>query len=104
MLLLTAFAALTGLVVALQHFTFGQWWAHNELARRTLGHATILFLALLFVPSGLIDLDTLVAITIATGAAGAITAALYVHKAERRKRERAEALRQELEKYDPASG
>ncbi|MBK7920135.1 MAG: hypothetical protein IPJ94_28555 [Chloroflexi bacterium] len=55
MLYMILYAALTGVVVVLEHITFGRWWARNELARRTMGHATILFLALLFAPSGLID-------------------------------------------------
>lgn len=100
MLGMILYAALTGVVVALEHVTFGRWWARNELARRTMGHATILFLALLFVPSGLIDFTTLAAIAIATGTAGAITAALYVNENERTRRQRAASMRQRVEQYD----
>ncbi len=100
MLDMILYAALTGVVVALEHATFGRWWARNELARRTMGHATILFLALLFVPSGLIDFTTLAAIAIATGTAGAITAALYVNENERTRRQRAASLRQRVDQYD----
>ncbi|MBP6471089.1 MAG: hypothetical protein KBE23_03320 [Chloroflexi bacterium] len=100
MLDMILYAALTGVVVALEHFTFGRWWARNELARRTMGHATILFLALLFVPSGLIDFTTLAAIAIATGTAGAITAALYVNENERTRRQRAASMRQRVDQYD----
>lgn len=97
MLYLIAYAALTGIVVAIEHLTFGRWWARNELARRTMGHATILFLALIFVPFGLIDLTTLAAITIATGTAGAVTAAMYVNEAEQRKRRQADQMRRQVE-------
>lgn len=94
------YAGLTAVVVTIEHFTFGRWWKRNELARRTLAHATILGLALLFVPAGLIDLMTLTAIAIATGVAGAITAGLYIHEAEQRRQERAEEARRRVEEYD----
>lgn len=94
------YAGLAGIIVAAEHFTFGRWWANNELARRTLGHATLLGLALLFVPVGLIDLQTLIAIAIATGTAGAVTAACYVTEHERNRRARVAALRREAEQYD----
>ncbi|MBK7916539.1 MAG: hypothetical protein IPJ94_09795 [Chloroflexi bacterium] len=51
-------------------------------------------------PSGLIDLTTLAAIAIATGTAGAITAALYVSESERRSRQRAASMRRRVEQYD----
>lgn len=98
--MLIGFLCLTAVVVVLEHFTFGRWWAHNELARRTMGHATILGLALLFVPSGFIDLGTLVSITLATGTAGAITAALVVTQNEHKRRQRTAVYRREVEQYD----
>lgn len=94
------YAGLTAVIVTIQHFTFGRWWKRNELARRTLAHATILGLALLFVPSGLIDLMTWLAIAIATGVAGAITAGLYIHENEQREQARIESLRQQATQYD----
>ena len=101
---LLAYAALTGVVVTLEHFTIGKAWKHNELARRTVAHATILGLACLFIPSGLIDLHTLAAIAIATGVAGAITAGLVIHENEQQRRERVNELRQQAEQYDENTG
>lgn len=97
---LITYAGLTAVVITIEHFTFGRWWKRNELARRTLAHATILGLALPFVPAGLIDLMTLTAIAIATGVAGAITAGLYIHENEQRNRARIEDLRQQAAQYD----
>ena len=91
---------LTAVVVMLEHLTFGRWWSNNEIARRTMGHITILGLALLFVPSGLIDPTTLVAIFLATGVAGAITAGLVVTETEFKKRHRAKNCRREVDDYD----
>jgi hypothetical protein len=81
--------------IVAEHLTFGRWWKNNELARRTLGHATILAISLLFVTSGLFDLTTLLYLIAGTGVAGAITAAFAVHENERRRNERAEARRNE---------
>jgi hypothetical protein len=91
---------LTAVIVILEHFTFGRWWANNEIARRTMGHATILGLAFLFIPSGLIDLTTLITIFLATGVAGAITAGTVVTEKEFKKKKQAEIHRREVERYD----
>lgn len=36
-------------VITAEHFTFGRWWKHNEMARRTMGIITVLGLATPFV-------------------------------------------------------
>lgn len=102
--MLLVFLGLTAVIVVLEHFTFGRWWAGNELARRTMGHITILGLALLFVPSGLIDLTTVICIFLSTGTAGAITAGLVITEHERKRRRRTAVYRREVEQYDQTAG
>jgi hypothetical protein len=101
---LTLYAVTTAVLIIAEHYTFGRWWKRNEIARRTMGHVTILLLAALFVPSGLIQLETLIAITIATGAAGAIIGSIHVYETEQHKNQRAAAAREAIKQYDTVAG
>ena len=44
-----AYLILTLGVITAEHFTFGRWWKHNEMARRTMGIITVLGLLAPFV-------------------------------------------------------
>jgi len=68
-----------------EHYTFGRWWKRNELARRTLGIATIMLLALPFVLSGVIDFATWLIILFGFAAAGAFKTGLAIMENERNK-------------------
>lgn len=97
---LVLYAVITAVVVTVEHYTLGRWWKRNEIARRTVGHTTILLLAAPFVPTGLIDLNTLIAITIATGTAGAIVGGIHVYEVEKRKNEEVAKKREVIKQYD----
>lgn len=95
------YLTLTAVTITIQHFTFGRWWRRNELARRTMGHATILAISALFVPTGLINGQTVLMMGLATGVAGALTAAFRVHETETAKEKRVQALRLEVDHEQP---
>lgn len=98
--MLFSYLAIIAVIVVIEHLTFGKWWRRHELARRTIGHTTLLGVSGLFVPVGLIDIDTLVYIAAATIIAGAITAGFAIHEQENRKANKLAALRQEFEQYE----
>lgn len=89
--LLLIIIAVTG-----EHFTFGRLWARSEFARRAMGHATVLGLALIFVPLGLVQLETWAVIALASLAAGGTLGAIRVTEEEQRKRRYLEMVRDEV--------
>jgi hypothetical protein len=91
--------ALTVALVTFEHYTFGRWWAGNEFARRTMGHATLLAVALLGLAHGLVDWQSWLVFLMLTGSAGAAKSGLVVHEKEKKKRQRSAALRNEVDEY-----
>lgn len=83
--------------VVIEHRTFGRWWAHNELARRTMGIATVMGLAMPFVLLGVLDLITWLMILFAFGAAGATKAGLMIHEWERGRQQRGQAIKEQID-------
>ena len=75
----------TAIAVVAQHYTFGRWWRRNEIARRTMGHATILAALLALVFMGAVPLTAWLAVLIVTGVAGATLAALAVTEHEQKR-------------------
>jgi len=65
------------IVCALEHHYLAARLKRHELARRTLGIATVFALATPLAAIGVLQLDTLAWLFAAFGAAGAITAAMY---------------------------
>ena len=74
-----------GAVILIEHRLFAYRWRHYELARRTLGIATVLFWALLLAIHGIINLYSWTIIAIAFGIAGALIGALYTNEAARQR-------------------
>ena len=72
-------------IIAVEHRLFAYRWRHYELARRTMGIATVLAWALLLALNGHIDTYTWTIITVAFGIAGAMIGALYTNEAARRR-------------------
>lgn len=101
--LIIAIAAVTAAVVGLEHVTLGRLWAGNELARRVLGHATIITIIAIPAMAGLLDFTTWLAVAVATAVAGAIVGALEVTEKERRRSAYVRELRQFAETLDRSS-
>lgn len=83
--------------VTAEHYTFGRWWAGNELARRTLGIITIMALAVPFILSGVMDFVTWLLILAAFGAAGATKAGLTINERERSRSHRGQIIREQID-------
>lgn len=90
--LLALFGGITAVVVVIEHLTFGQWWKRNEIARRVMGHGTILALVALSVPFGLIDTNSAVAIGLYTGVSGVVMGAFRVKEGNELDEKKAQAL------------
>jgi hypothetical protein len=79
------------IAVIVEHKLFAKRWARHELARRTMGIATVLALALPWVLLDHFDRETYLWIWAAFGAAGAVVGAMYINnndrEAERKRRE-----------------
>jgi hypothetical protein len=87
-----------GIVIAAEHQVFARRWEKYELARRTMGVATILLLSLPLTLAGMLDFATWEFIAAAFGVAGAITTGMYIDERSRlnakaREAARAEAVR-----------
>lgn len=93
------FAGLTAAAVVVEHYTIGRRWRRNELARRTVGIATIMLLALVFVARGTVEWESWLAIMAAFGAAGAVKAALVITASELARDGRIRRLRDEVVQY-----
>ncbi|MCA9935969.1 MAG: hypothetical protein H6662_15735 [Ardenticatenaceae bacterium] len=85
--------AVTAVVITIQHYTIGRWWQHNELARRTLGIATVLLISLALVATGAIRWQSWLIIAVLFGTAGATLAALVITEHELQQRKRTNNLR-----------
>lgn len=68
-------------VIYLEHRKLAYRWRHYELARRTLGIATVMLGAFPLVCVGVLDPFTWLVIFVGFGIAGAIVGSLYTHKA-----------------------
>jgi|GEM_PF-3802192 len=66
--------------ISIEHHLFAHRWRRHELARRTLGIATVLGLAAPLALCGAIDLTTYIVLWCGFGTAGAVTAFFYVCK------------------------
>lgn len=92
--------------VAIEHLGLAYRWRRRELARRTLGIATVLGWAVPLWVFGIIDFDTWLILLFGFGVAGAVTGYLYTDKhadMEKEVDERGEALRRG-EKAEPDTG
>jgi len=87
------------LVIALEHWIFGRRWRRFELARRTMGIATVLGLAWPLVQVGVLDFCTWFLLVCGFGVAGAVTAGLYTWEWSHERQNRAMALRGEINGY-----
>lgn len=98
--LIIAIAIATAVVVAIEHVTLGRLWAGNELARRVLGHATIV--VIIGVPAllGLLDFMTWMAVAVSTAVAGGIVGAYEVTVKERRRVAYVKEIRQFAESLE----
>jgi len=101
--LIIVIAAVTAAVVGIEHITLGRLWAGNELARRVMGHATIIAITGIPAMLGLLDFITWLAFAVATAVAGAIVGALEVTEKERRRSAYVRELRQFAETLDRSS-
>ena len=72
-------------VIYIEHRLFAYRWRHYELARRTMGIATVLAWALILALCGIIDLYSWTVIAVAFGIVGAMIGALYTNEAARRR-------------------
>jgi threonine/homoserine efflux transporter RhtA len=80
-------------ITFVEHLLFAKRWKHQELARRTMGIATVLALALPLAIRGVIDANTWLTILFAFGVAGAVTAGLYKLEEAAYRQRRVESLR-----------
>lgn len=85
LLLLLILSTVTGIVVLIEHLIFGRMWAGNEMARRVMGHVTVL--VLIGVPAllGYLDFYTWLIACVVTLVAGGIIGAIEVTQQERRR-------------------
>lgn len=85
LLLLAILSTVTGIVVLVEHMIFGKMWAGNELARRVMGHVTVL--VLIGVPAllGYLDFYTWLMACVVTLVAGGIVGAIEVTQQEKRR-------------------
>lgn len=90
----------TAIVVLVEHLLFGRRWARNDLARRVMGHATIL--VILGVPAllGHLDFFTWLVAAVATIIAGGMIGAIEVTEKENLKARQLHELRRWVETRD----
>lgn len=74
------YLAAIAVIIPVEHWVFARRWKNYELARRTMGIATIMGLALPLALTGHLDWFTWLIIMAAFCIAGAITAGLYTHE------------------------
>lgn len=89
----------TAVIIVIQHFTIGRWWKGNELARRTVGLATVLLITATFIPLGLVQPETWFVFVLVIGTSGATLSALVIHENEMKRKEQARLEIQRGEKY-----
>jgi hypothetical protein len=73
------FCAVVGVVVAVEHKVFAHSWRRNELARRTMGIATVMGLGLLWVRR-LNGFSAWLLLLAGFGSAGAVVSAMYTQE------------------------
>ena len=87
-------------VIFIEHRLIAYRWRHYELARRTMGIATVLGWALLLALHGDIDLYSWIIVAVAFGIAGAMVGALYTNEAARRREAKLKFQRYLIEALD----
>lgn len=104
MLLMLILVTVTGILVLVEHLLFGRMWAGNELARRVMGHTTVL--VVIGVPAllGYMDFYTWLMACVVTVVAGGIVGAIEVTQRERQKVAYVNELRAWAEKTRRGSG
>lgn len=91
-----------GAVVFIEHRVFAHRWRHYELARRTMGIATVMLGALPLVLTGIVDPLTWGILFIAFGVCGAIVGALYTHEAAGERQARVDSLKRLMQTHAEA--
>lgn len=76
--------------------TFGRWWRHDEMARKALGVATVLVLAAIGIPFGLIPWYSWLFVFGLFGMAGGTNYVTTVHKRQVQEAAKAENLARQL--------
>ena len=90
-------------VITAEHFTFGRWWKHNEMARRTMGIITVLGLAAPFVFfTDFLDVTTYIVISLGFLVAGG-TKLFLVQNENESKRQKLIELERMVEASDEIS-
>lgn len=104
LLLMLILVTVTGILVLVEHLLFGRMWAGNELARRTMGHTTVL--VVIGVPAllGYMDFYTWLMACVVTVVAGGIVGAIEVTQRERQKVAYVNELRAWAEKMAAEEG
>lgn len=97
MIINVAFVALVATLTAVEHLTLSKTWQRHELARWTMGVATVMFLSLLMVAvSEMSDFEVWLWMMAAFGAAGAVTSGLQTHEAALSEARRKEEVKREI--------
>lgn len=104
LLLMLILVTVTGILVLVEHLLFGRMWAGNELARRVMGHTTVL--VVIGVPAllGYMDFYTWLMACVVTVVAGGIVGAIEVTQRERQKVAYVNELRAWAEKMAAEEG
>ena len=104
LLLMLILVTVTGILVLVEHLLFGRMWAGNELARRVMGHTTVL--VVIGVPAllGYMDFYTWLMACVVTVVAGGIVGASEVTQRERQKVAYVNELRAWAEKMAAEEG
>ena len=97
----TAYCALVGTIVLVEHFFLFERLRGNEFARRAIGIATVVLSAVPFGLAEILDMDTIAWLTIAFAISGAIVGGGYAWRGEEQRRERLAILRGGLPPNDP---
>lgn len=98
LLLLLILSTVTGIVVLVEHLIFGRTWAGNELARRVMGHVTVLVIIGIPAMLGYLDFYTWLMSCVITLVAGGIIGAIEVTQQERRRVAYVQELKEWAEK------
>lgn len=94
LLLIAILVTVTAVVVLVEHLLFGRMWKGNELARRVMGHATILVIIGIPAMLGYLDFMTWLMVTVVTFVAGGLVGAIEVTEQERRRAVYVQELRE----------
>lgn len=93
---ITLYWIAVSILVTIEHILLRERWRDFELARRTLGIATIMGGALPLAAAGIIDPYTWITLLVAFGIAGAIVGAMVTTENADRRRTRAQLLKSRI--------